>query len=59
VAGDEGLLTLTMRMRVKLELECEELMNLLKRYGNVFNNSVEKIVENRATSLSKAHALLY
>jgi hypothetical protein len=57
---NEGFLTLTIKMRVRPEPECEEeLVGLLKRYRDALNHSVEKIVEKRATSLSKAHALLY
>ncbi|MCC6028086.1 MAG: hypothetical protein LM574_05830 [Archaeoglobus sp.] len=58
--GSEGFLTLTIKMRVRPEPECEEeLVGLLKRYRDALNHSVEKIVEEKATSLSKAHALLY
>jgi hypothetical protein len=58
--GSEGFLTLTIKMRVRPEPECEEeLVDLLKRYRDALNHSVEKIVEKRATSLSRAHALLY
>jgi hypothetical protein len=58
--GSEGFLTTTVRMRVRPEPECEEeLASLLKRYRDALNHSVKKIVEERATSLSKAHALLY
>jgi len=58
--GGEGFLTLTIKMRVRPEPECEEeLVDLLKRYRDALNHSVEKIVEEKATSLSKAHALLY
>jgi IS605 OrfB family transposase len=58
--GSEGFLTLTIKMRVRPEPECEEeLVDLLKRYRDALNHSVEKIVEERATSLSKVHALLY
>jgi len=58
--GGEGFLTLTIKMRVRPEPECEEeLVGLLKRYRDALNHSVEKIVEKRATSLSRAHALLY
>ncbi|TDA25696.1 MAG: hypothetical protein DSN99_07785 [Archaeoglobi archaeon] len=60
MAGSEGFLTLTIRMRVRPEPECEEeLVDLLKRYRDALNHSVEKILEEKATSLSKAHALLY
>jgi putative transposase len=58
--GGEGFLTLTIKMRVRPEPECEEeLVDLLKRYRDALNHSVEKIVEEKATSLSRAHALLY
>jgi len=58
--GSEGFLTLTIKMRVRPEPECdEELVGLLKRYRDALNYSVKKIIEKRATSLSKAHALLY
>jgi len=58
--GGEGFLTTTVRMRVRPEPESEEeLVGLLKRYRDALNHSVEKIVEEKATSLSKAHALLY
>jgi putative transposase len=58
--GSEGFLTLTIKMRVRPEPECEEeLVDLLKRYRDALNHSVEKIVEKKATSLSRAHALLY
>jgi len=58
--GGEGFLTLTIKMRVRPEPECEEeLVGLLKRYRDALNYSVKKIIEKRATSLSKAHALLY
>jgi len=47
-------------MRVRPEPECEEeLVGLLKRYRDALNHSVEKIVEEKAASLSQAHALLY
>jgi putative transposase len=60
MVGSEGFLTLTIKMRVRPEPECEEeLVDLLKRYRDALNHSVEKIVEKRATSLSKVHALLY
>jgi len=53
--GSEGFLTLTIKMRVRPEPECEEeLVDLLKRYRDALNHSVEKIVEEKATSLSKA-----
>jgi len=52
--GSEGFLTLTIKMRVRPEPECEEeLVDLLKRYRDALNHSVEKIVEEKATSLSK------
>jgi hypothetical protein len=51
--GGEGFLTLTIKMRVRPEPECEEeLVGLLKRYRDALNHSVEKIVEEKATSLS-------
>ena len=60
MVGSEGFLTLTIKMRVRPEPECEEeLVDLLKRYRDALNHSVEKIVGEKATSLSKAHALLY
>jgi len=60
MVGSEEFLTTTVRMRVRPEPECgEELVDLLKRYRDALNYSVKKIVEGRATSLSKAHALLY
>jgi hypothetical protein len=44
--GSEGFLTLTIKMRVRPEPECEEeLVDLLKRYRDALNHSVEKIVE--------------
>jgi hypothetical protein len=58
--GSEGFLTLTIKMRVRPEPGCEEeLVDLLKRHRDALNHSVEKIVEEKATSLSRAHALLY
>jgi len=60
MVGSEGFLTLTIKMRVRPEPECEEeLVDLLKRDRDALNHSVEKIIEKRATSLSRAHALLY
>jgi hypothetical protein len=42
--GSEGFLTLTIKMRVRPEPECEEeLVDLLKRYRDALNHSVEKI----------------
>jgi hypothetical protein len=47
-------------VRVRPEPECEEEpVDLLKRYRDALNHSVEKIIGEKATSLSKAHALLY
>ena len=54
--GDEGTLTLTVRMKVSPE---PEVIDLLKRYRSALNYSIRKIIEHRATSLSKAHKLLY
>jgi len=54
--GDEGTLTVTVRMKVSPE---PEVIDLLKRYRSVLNYSIRRIIEHRATSLSKAYKLLY
>jgi len=54
--GDEGTLTVTVRMKVSPK---PEVVDLLKRYRSALNYSIRRIIEYRATSLSKAHKLLY
>jgi IS605 OrfB family transposase len=54
--GCEGLLTLTVRMKVSPE---PEVVEFLKRYRDALNYSVRRIIECKATSISKVHKLLY
>ncbi|MEM4027491.1 MAG: transposase, partial [Desulfurococcus sp.] len=54
--GDEGFLTLAIGVRVSPEPEAVEL---LKRYRDALNYAIKVVIENKATSLSKAHKLLY
>jgi predicted transposase len=56
ISGNEGFLTLTVGMRVSPE---PEVVDLLERYRDALNYSIRKIIEHKATSLSKAHGLLY
>mgnify|MGYP001772716065 CR=1 FL=1 len=63
-SGDEGFLTLTIKMRVRPE---PEVVELLKRYRNALNYSIEWIVKHstkvgmkyRVPSLSEIHRNLY
>jgi len=50
------VLTLTIGMMVSPE---PTVLNLLKRYRSALNYSIEKIIKSKATSISKAHKLLY
>jgi IS605 OrfB family transposase len=54
--GDEGFLTLNVKMKVSPE---PKVVELLKRYRDGLNYSVRRIIEYKATSISKAHKLLY
>jgi IS605 OrfB family transposase len=54
--GGEGFLTLTVRMKVSPE---PRVVELLRRYRDGLNYSVRRIIECKATSMSKAHKLLY
>jgi len=54
--GCEGLLTVTIGMMVSPE---PTVLDLLKRYRNALNYSIEKIIKSKALSLSKAHKMLY
>jgi len=59
-SGCEGALTLTIKMRVSPEPDSyQELLDLMKRYRDALNYSIRAIIESKALSLSKAHALLY
>ncbi|GAB6946541.1 RNA-guided endonuclease TnpB family protein [Vulcanisaeta sp. JCM 16161] len=55
-AGGEGVLTFTVRIRVSPE---PAVIDLLKRYRTALNMAIRVLIANNATSISKAHALLY
>ena len=50
------MLTVTIGMMVSPE---PTVLDFLKRYRNALNYSIEKIIKSNATSISKAHKLLY
>ena len=59
-SGDEGSLTLTVKVRVRAEPKAfRELMRLMYRYREALNYAIRVVVENEASTLGKAHRLLY
>lgn len=54
--GYAGALTVTVRMKVSPEPVAVEL---LRRYRNALNYAIRMVIEHKALTLSKAHALLY
>jgi hypothetical protein len=55
-AGDAGVLILAVRVRVSPEPAAVEL---LRRYGDALNYAIRTVIEHKALTLSRAHALLY
>jgi len=55
-AGYAGALTVTVRMKVSPEPAAVEL---LRKYRNALNYAIRMVIEHKALTLSKAHALLY
>jgi hypothetical protein len=55
-AGGDGVLTLTVSYGVSPELAVIELM---KRYRMALNLSIQVLINNKVTSVGRAHALLY
>ena len=56
VAGYAGALTATVRVKVSPEPAAVEL---LRRYRDALNYAIRMVIEHKALTLSKAHALLY
>ncbi|WP_276814445.1 hypothetical protein [Desulfurococcus amylolyticus] len=54
--GCKGVLTLTVGMRVSLE---PTVLDLLRRYRDALNYAIRVVIENKVTSISKVHRLLY